>query len=305
MISKSLYSIFGLVYPKNLYDVIVLGNCLSEEAANTAREMGATIFDANDWLGKEECKLHWVFKQILSGDKSYDAVLVIQSESLLSGNYLDVLNHYFDQGSSVIQSSSLVLPESGSVWDKKNRFNFLRNNLLKPVGDELLGFSKSFRGNNFGFTTETLKENLAILPTFNQDKEYGLMLELKGIDVDFAPEAVVWKQMPIRADIVGNHSNKERFSFLKHYIPKLFKAAFRYKSLSYINKILDLITPSVLKVLVITLLMIAINILAWALADTPFIFVWIWLCISILDLLIIVVGGYAINTYFQAYKSII
>jgi hypothetical protein len=302
VITKSLYSFLGLIYPKTLYDVIIPSGCFSKEASDTAREMGAIVLNGNVSATEQDCRLHRVFEQLLAGGKEYDAILVVEPNSLLSGNYLDIVNHYLDQGSGVIQSSSLILPESGSSEYETKRFNFLLNNLLKPIRGKVLDFSTNLKSNNFGFTTQMLKENIDLLPDYRGDKEYGLMLELNGINVDFAPEAVVWKQMPI---FKMNDTNGKESSVFQQYIPDLFKAAFRYKSLSYFKKILDLMTPSVLWILIIALLMLSINIIVWGLGEATLIFVWLWLAVGILDMLNIVVGGYAINTYFQAYKSIV
>src|SRR5690625_3800980 len=125
MISKTLYSLFGLVYPKNLYDVIVIDANITRETADNARELGAIVLKKKELSQTEEHReLQWAFRQILQGDKSYDAVSVIESGSLVSGNYLDVMNYYLDEGSSVIQGSNLILPQHGfrgdEVGDRKS-----------------------------------------------------------------------------------------------------------------------------------------------------------------------------------------
>lgn len=53
MISNSLYSLFGLVYPKSKYDVIISADCFTEEAAQTAKKMGAIVLNGHTSLKKK------------------------------------------------------------------------------------------------------------------------------------------------------------------------------------------------------------------------------------------------------------
>src|SRR5699024_1165964 len=47
-ISKTLYSLFALVYPKNLYDLIVVADNCSDNTAQVARSLGATVIERNN-----------------------------------------------------------------------------------------------------------------------------------------------------------------------------------------------------------------------------------------------------------------
>lgn len=244
----------------------------------------------------------------MKGNSTYDAIAVIESESLVSGNYLDVLNYYLDRGSQVIQSSSLILPENSSEEYEDRRVNFLLNNILNPKGQKVLDFSTNLRGSDFCFSTSMLYENIGLLPPFNGVKEYGMKLHLKGIEIDFAPEAVVWKQAAIQkeGDLVGEDFNDgENSSLLRRYLPAFIKAAIKKNSFSYLKKMLGLLRPSLASLLLISLFMTAINLLGGVLAGEPLTFVWIWLIVSTVGVLNIFVEGYWVNTYFQVYKSII
>ncbi|WP_185958225.1 glycosyltransferase family 2 protein [Fodinibius sediminis] len=309
VLSKSLYSLFGLVYPKNLYDVILLGDRFSEEAARVAREMGAIVYNGDTMTNRsQEYTLSGIIEQILNGSNAYDAVLVIESESLISGNYLDVINYYLDHGSKVIQSSSLMLPQSSVREHDSRQMNFFTRNLFHPVGRKGLKYSMDLRGNNFCFSTDTLHENLELIHSLEKDTDYGLRLQLNGIDVDFAPEAVVWKQLPgsngeSRKRLLW--SNSKQISLVRRYLPEFCKAALSRRSPTYFKKVLDMLTPSVMTMLVFTALMIAANIAGWIFAGGTLTFVWLWLFVGLLGTTNLAMGLYTINTYFQAYKSIV
>lgn len=307
MISKSLYSLFGLVYPKNLYDVFFVGDNLSNEAVNIAREMGAIVLNKNSFHpDTNSCELQWAFEKILQRDKAYDGILIIESDSLVSGNYLDVMNYYLDNGSKVIQSSNFMLPQSGFQDKKVRQINFLLYNLVKPVGRKVFGFSMGLRGNGICFKTQILRDNLWLLDSITDDMGYGLKLQLKGIDIDFVHEAVLLTEIPTGSE-ENDFQRKERdigwIPIIKRYAPALLKAGLRQKSLSYFKSFLDLITPSSIDMLFIALVMGVINILMWAGADWSLSYVWLWLFVLLIGVIHIVVGLYTINTYYQSYKS--
>lgn len=307
MISKSLYSLFGLVYPKNLYDVFLVGDNLSSEAVNIAREMGAIVFDKKkSHQDTNSNELQWAFEKILQEEKAYDAILIIESDSLVSGNYLDVMNYYLDNGSKVIQSSNLMLPQSGFQGKRGMQITFLLYNLVKPLGRKVFGFGMGLRGNGICFKTQILRNNLWLLDSITDDIGYGLKLQLKGIDIDFVHEAVLLKEIPTES-IENDFQRKERdigwIPIVKHYAPELLKAGFRRKSLSYFKSFLDLIIPSSVDMLLIALVMGVINILMWAGAGWSLSFVWIWIFVFVIGVAYITVRLYAINTYYQSYKA--
>ena len=309
-ISKSLYSLFGLVYPKNKYDVIISGNCFTEEATQIAKTMGAIILDVPiSFQHKEEHhKLQWTFEQIMKINNNYDAIVIIESEGLVSGNYLDVLNYYIEQGSEVIQSSSLVLPENNSDERRERRISFLLNNLLNFRGEKVLSLSTNFRGGDFCFTTPMLYNNISTFPAYTGGNAYGLKLHLRGLDVDFAPEAVVWKQSIMKTEqkkSQGGGAANTWGAYVRNYLPELFKLAIQKRSFSYVKKMLGLLRPSLVQIIIISLLMMTVNLISSIQVGDPLTFVWIWLLVSTVGAINMFIEGYTMDTYFRAYRSII
>lgn len=307
MISKSLYSVFGLVYPKNLYDVIVIDDNLDENAVNTAREMGAVVLHRNGSKNENLHELQWAFEEILQGEKNYDALLVVESDSFVSGNYLDVMNYYLDNGSNVIQSSNLMLAQPSDEGNGIRDFLKSIYNFLKPLGRKVLGFSRGLRNNGICFTTKILRNNPWLTGSLTNDVGYGLMLQLKGINIDFVHEAILWTEMSPENHSRENGQKKwdmNRLSIIKNYAPKLLKATFQYKSLSYFFSFLDLITPSLLNILVIAIGLSIVNILMWLVAGWSLSLVWVWLFVATLGLGHVYLGMYTVNTYRKAYQSV-
>lgn len=308
-IPKLLYSLFGLVYPKTLYDVIVIGNNISDDTADNAREMGAVVLRQKGLgRGKKSYEMQWAFEKILQGDKIYDAILVIESNSLVSGNYLDVMNYYLENESRVIQSNNLILPRSGLQGNERKRFWFLLYNLVKPLDRKILGFNMGLGGNGICFTAQIIRENPWITNTLTRNTGFGLELQLRNIHMDFAHEATLLKDAsvePKRSDLGEKHRKSGRLPIIRRYGSKLLKAAFQQKSLTHFKSLVDLLTPSLIYLLIITVIMGGISLTMWEVVSWPLTFVWIWVFLAFFDVIDIAVGLYAINKYHQSYKSMI
>ncbi|MEX2363529.1 MAG: glycosyltransferase, partial [Balneolaceae bacterium] len=224
------------------------------------------------------------------------------------GNYLEVMNYYLENGSRVIQSSDLVLPQPGAWSSESIRIGFLLYNYVKPMGRKVLGFNMGLRGNGMCFAPEILREHPWQAWSLTEDVEYGLSLLLKGINIDFAPEANLWAQMPINAKNAESQRTRwelGRFPVISKYAPKLIRGFFTRKSLKNIDTFIDLITPPLVNLLLFVVAMLVLNFGLWLTGIIPLTFAWIWLGVTIMGLLHLFIGLLAAGADWQMYKSVL
>lgn len=308
VLAKTLYSLFALVYPKNLYEIFVVADNCSDSTAKIAKNIGATVLEReNEEKKGKGFALRWAFDEILD-DETFDALIVFDSDSLVSGNYLEVMNYYMEKGSKVIQSSDLVLPKDDSWSSESTRIGFLLYNYVKPMGRKVLGFDMGLRGNGMCFRREVLQEVPWKAWSLTEDVEYGLTLLLKGIDIDFAPEADVWAEMPSKSENAESQRKRweiGRYPIIRKYAPQLFKAAFRRGKLKYLDTLIDLVTPPLVNTLLIVVALCAINVILWLLGWVGQQFVWVWAGIALSGILHLLVGLYAAGADKKIYKSVL
>lgn len=308
VIAKTLYSLFALVYPKNLFDLIVVADNCTDNTAKIANSLGATVLErTNSEKRGKGYALRWAFDQILQWDEEYDAFIVFDADSLVSGNYLEVMNYYISKGSKVIQSSDLVLPQPGAWSSEVTRIGFLLYNYVKPIGRKVLGYDMGLRGNGMCFTAEVLKEVPWQAWSLTEDVEYGLILLLENIRIDFAPEADVWAEMPGKSKNAESQRKRwemGRYPIVQKYAPKLLIAAIRRKSSKYIDTLIDLITPPLVNLLLFVLVMCGLNIIFWLFGWSTINFLLIWIGVALFGALHLFVGLYAVGADKEVYKSI-
>lgn len=309
VLSKTLYSLFGLVYPKSLYDIIVVADNCTDKTAAIARNLDAIVLERMDAQKKGKgYALRWAFDQILEWETKYDAVIVFDADTLVSGDYLKVMNHYLANGSRVIQSSDLVLPQPGKWSIEATRIGFLLYNYVKPLGRKVLGFDMGLRGNGMCFSREILREYPWEAWSLTEDVEYGLNLLLQGIKINFAPEATVWAQMPAKAENAESQRRRwemGRYPIIREYAPKLFAASIEKRSFRHLDTLCDLVFPPLVNTMFFVLVMVVLNIVLWFAGWGAATFIWIWLGITAAGLLHLFIGMIAAKADRQLYKSMV
>ncbi len=304
VISKSLYSLSGLVYPKNMFDLIVIADRCNDNTAEIAKNLGAIVWERLEEDGSKERTLHWAFEQVVSSQQAYEAVIVFDANSLVCANYLEVMNYYLENGSKVVQSSEFILSQSSAGAIEAKRIEFLFNNYIKPMGRKVLGLSMGLRCNGICISRELLKENRWPQWLLNSNGELGLILELEGVKKDFAPEAQVYHEVAGESGKSEETRKINRFSIQRKYFPKFLKAAFKKRSFQYLDNLIELVTPPLRYMLLIILLMLVVNIALWFLGWETVSFIWLWTGITGLAVSYLLVGLAAAGADRQVYKSL-
>ncbi len=272
-IARSLYSLSGMVYPKNLYELIVVTDNKANKSIETAEKLGATmlIMDQNH-AGETKLDLPWVFDQFLQWDthQKYDAVITFDTDNLVAGNYLEVMNYYLEEGCSVIQGGYRALPKQENGEGEIVRMKFLIHNYVFSFGTKLLGLKTSLRSNGSCFATTVLRKYAWQNLYKKSDAELGFMMQQDKIKIELAPEAIIFVDASIRdhshiLDTKKYQGNRNLTSQVTS-IPNM------------INRIPDMLInyPTVIQLMVFITFMVVLNFLGWIFEITPLLFLGIW-----------------------------
>jgi len=309
IISKTIYSLSGLVYPKKNYDVFVIADNCTDQTAQIARTLGTTVLERTnpDQKGKGYA-LRWAFDKVLAHEKGYDAIIVVDADSLVSGNFLEVMNDYLSRGRRVIQCSDLVLPEPGNWSVEATRIGFLLYNYVKPLGRKVLGLNMGLRGNGMCFSADVLREIPWQAWSLTEDVEYGLVLLLKGVGIDFAPEAVVHAQMPVEASNAETQRSRweiGRFQIIRSYTPKFLYKAISKRSFAHFDVFVELITPPFVNMMLMITVIFGAGFVLWLLALLPAVHVLLWGLLLSAGFCYLFVGLFAGGADMSLYRSLL
>ncbi|MCC5941171.1 MAG: glycosyltransferase family 2 protein [Balneolaceae bacterium] len=309
IISKTIYSLSGLIYPKSNYDIFVIADNCTDNTAELARSLGVIVLErANTQKKGKGYALRWAFDQILGYQKGYDAIIVVDADSLISGNYLEVMNFYLDNGSRVIQSSDLVLPEPGNWSIEATRIGFLLHNYVKPLGRKVLNLNMGLRGNGMCFSTEVLREVPWKAWSLTEDLEYGLNLILSGIKIDFAPEATVFAQMPVEAKNAESQRSRwelGRLQIIRMYTAKFLIRAFKKRSASYFDVFIDLVTPPFVNMMLLVMISLMAIFGLWIFEIVATYHLFMWALLALTGIVYFFIGMYVSGADKNLYKSLL
>ncbi|MBI2430320.1 MAG: glycosyltransferase [Ignavibacteriales bacterium] len=262
-IAKTVSNLKSIDYPRELYDVVVIADNCTDDTASVAWHSGAMVMERSDKKKKGKGHaLQWAFEQLQKSPVGYEGYVVIDADSVVSKNFLQVMNWYLEQGNGSIQSADLVAPNPGAWSSEVSRISLTLYNYVRPLGRKALNCSAGLRGNGMCFSADTLKQVPWQAHSLTEDLEYGLILLQHGISTAFAPEANVWATMPAKSKNAESQRARwegGRLPIVKKYAPELFRSAVKEMSWKKADALIDLLTPAFVNMVAVILFVIGIK----------------------------------------------
>jgi 1,2-diacylglycerol 3-beta-glucosyltransferase len=228
LLPDSLASLNSLHYPRSLFSVHVIADNCDDKTAAVARQNGATVHERFDQERRGKgYALQWLLQKVWQAGEPHDAVVILDADTVVSTNFLQVMDARLTRGERVIQAYYAVR-DPGRSWSVTLRYAALAVlHYLRPLGRMSLGGSAGLKGNGMVFAAPVLRQH-HWSPALTEDIEFHMDLILNGERVMFAPDAVVWAEMPhTLADAHTQNVRWERgrLEMARRYVPRLLGAA--------------------------------------------------------------------------------
>lgn len=194
-IADTVQSLLEVCYPRTLFDVVVVADNCSDGTAEKARTAGVECLERRDPnLRGKGYALSYAFTELLP--RGYDAFIVIDADSIISTNFLFVLNSRLSQGEKVIQAYYGLSNPDASILTYLFQVGNLLENKLFWEPKQALKLPIILRGNGMCFAREVLEQYPWNAFSIVEDTEYGLLLSDHGIHIHFASEIGVYARQP-------------------------------------------------------------------------------------------------------------
>lgn len=232
LLPKLLKNLGQLDYPQASYAVHVVADNCTDRTAEIARRSGAVVHERIDatQIGKGYA-LQWLLEQLKDSQAAFEAAVILDADSLVSLNFLSVMNAHLNHGERVMQAYYAVLDPVRS-WAVSLRAAALAVvHYLRPQGRTVLGGSVGLKGNGMVFDLSLLQD-YRWSASITEDIDYHMSLLLAGERVAFAPDAIVWAEMPasLRDSTTQNvRWEQGRLEMARHYVPTLLRTAWQRK----------------------------------------------------------------------------
>ena len=270
---------------------VVADNC-TDGTAKIAREYGALVLERmNLTLRGKGHALGWAFQEMNLID--YDAVLIVDADSYLSGDTLKHLDGLLKRGARIIQCYNGVI-NPGESWFTRlmDVSRTIGNELLHPAKQKL-GLSSYLMGNGMCFKTEVIKMYGWDSFTVGEDWEYYAKLIQSGERVAFSKDARVFHQESStlrRATSQRLRWASGRFFVAWKYGIQIAINGVKEKNIVKIDASLPLIFPNPSLSMNITIVMIILSYVYYYLYANNIYLSW-FILLAIIQLLMFVYGA--------------
>lgn len=194
-ITATVQSLLSVQYPRSLFDVVVVADNCSDATAEQARAAGAVCLERHDInLRGKGYALRYAFTELIP--KGYDCFIVIDADSVVSPNFLLVLDARLCRGERVIQAYDGLSNPDASILTYLFQVGNLIENKLFWQPKESYHLPIMLRGNGMCFASDILEAHPWSAFSIVEDTEYGLLLIKNGVRIHFAADIGVYATQP-------------------------------------------------------------------------------------------------------------
>lgn len=268
VIGRLLESVNQLDYPRELFEVHVIADHCSDQTSAIARNLGAAVYERNDPdpRGKSQ-SLNWLVQSLLTSkpQSAIDAFVVLDADSTVSRNFLQVMDLRLRSGSPLIQSL-VQIDDAGSNGIGQLRalaYEFISH--VRPLGRSALGLSAGLRGNGMCIERACAAQFHWDPESLTEDYELHARLLAAGMRVTFAPEAGVYTQLP--HSLASGHTQSQRWErgrldTMRHHVPSLLVSGVRQRSWASIDGAIELLIPPFSIFIALTLALLGLSLIS-------------------------------------------
>lgn len=245
-IQRILKSIVEQNYPVELFKIIVIADNCSDNTATIAsgENIEVLVRKNNKDLGKG----HAIKYALDNSDNyDYDALFIIDADSIINKNGLASLNRHILNGKRIIQCNNAVAnPDDSWFTQLMNVARTIGNEIQEPA-KEKLGLSSHLMGNGMCFNLEIIEKYGWSAFSVGEDWEYYAMIISEGERIAFAQDVRVFHQESTslkQATPQRIRWSSGRFAVLKQYGFGLFWKGLIETNLLKIDASLPLIFPN-------------------------------------------------------------
>ena len=173
---------------------VIAHNC-SDQTAERAAEAGAEVLVLND---RNACgkgfALRFGFEHVFS--QAADAALVIDADSTVSENLIEVVRNALGRGADVVQCRYEMRSAGSRARGELAALALRGFNLIRPAGRSKLGLSAGILGNGFAIGKTVFSQIPYRALSLVEDLEYHLHLVIAEKRVHFLDQATVSAELP-------------------------------------------------------------------------------------------------------------
>jgi cellulose synthase/poly-beta-1,6-N-acetylglucosamine synthase-like glycosyltransferase len=233
-------------YPTERFRAAVIADNCTDGTVAACAGYDVDVFERHDPANRGKGHaLKWALDHI--GIDRYDALVIVDGDSMIAPGFLRHLNLQMERGDRVIQCYNGVA-NPGQSWFTRlmDVSRTMANEIVHP-GKRKLGLSSHLMGNGMCFDVRILQSTGWNALSVGEDWEYYAQLVIGGAYVGYSKGSRVYHQESVslrQASTQRMRWSSGRFDVLKRYGSALFIQGLRTRNLRCLDAALPLVFPN-------------------------------------------------------------
>ena len=268
VILNSVNSFFDQEYPRELYDVIVISDRMTEETDQALQDLSALVVKADSPKSTKTNALRRAIRYIEEEKRSYDVIVVLDADNLVDIDFLDKINDAFYSGCMVVQTHRVAKNRNTSIAVLDAVSEEINNSIFRK-GHTELGFSSALIGSGMAFDYQLFKEYIQTASSIGIDKNLEKSLLKNYIFIEYLETVFTYdEKVKQKADFYNQRRRwlatqfHNLFSGFGHILIAILKGNW-----DYVDKLFQwMMPPRIMLFGLITLVAIGMTWINWALS---------------------------------------
>lgn len=193
VIIDSVESFFKQDYPRELYDVIVISDQMSEDTILELKKLPAKVTQISDPMSTKINALQKAIEYIEKEKLSYDMVVVLDADNIVNSNFLNKINNAFYSGCLAIQTHRVAKNRDTNTAVLDAVSEEINNSIFRK-GHTRLGFSSGLSGSGMAFEYDLFKNIIQGIDEIGEDKYMERKLLLQNVYIEYLEDVYTFDE---------------------------------------------------------------------------------------------------------------
>ena len=211
-------------YPKDLFNVVVISDQMTDETNQKLADTGITVLKAN-YKDSSKAKALQLAMNTLD-ETLYDVVVIMDGDNIVDPDFLQKINDAYDAGCTAIQAHRMAKNRNTSTAILDAVSEEMNNSIFRK-GHVKLGFSSALIGSGMALEYKWFKKNIFRASTAGEDKELEALLLKQEVYIEYLDDANVYDEKIPKDAAFYNQRRRwlaANYGILRQALPELPKA---------------------------------------------------------------------------------
>ncbi|MBC7485466.1 MAG: glycosyltransferase [Cytophagaceae bacterium] len=222
-------------YPSECYSVVVIADHLLPETVAKLRQIPVEVIEVQFEKSTKIKSLNFAVSAL---KKSYDNVVVLDSDNIMQDDFLFKLNRELQAGYRAVQGHRVAKNEDTDMSFLDAMSEEINNHLFRK-GHSILGFSSALIGSAMAFEFSLFKRLIQGIHSVGEDKELELALLKEKVKIAYVEDALVYDEKVQDMEVFGNQRRRwlaSQLNIFSTYFFPSFIELFKRGNIDYFNK---------------------------------------------------------------------